>query len=83
MSTQDGLWENLLKRLRQVARKHRDGHGPCAAVLTVVLVLEGDQLKGWLNPEVQRFEPVSARRDLMKLILQSGNGEPLDKTGET
>lgn len=79
MSDQDGLWQNLLDRLRFVARKNL-GHG--AAVVSVHLVLEGNQLKGWLNPDVQTFEPFWARRDLANLILRNGNGEPLDKREE-
>ena len=73
MNNQDGLWENLLKRLRGVVRDHR-GYG--AAVVTVSLVVVGDELKGWYNPEVQKFEPFSARGDLADLILKNGNGEP-------
>lgn len=72
------MWENLVKRLRQVARDRR---GSGCAVVSVSLVLDGEELKGWLSPTTQRFEPFSARADLASLILQNGNGEKvLDET---
>jgi len=61
MSTEQGNWENLEKRLKGVAEQQAQKG---LVIVSVRLMIVNGQLRGWRTPVVQAFEP-KGRADIL------------------